>query len=99
MTEKLLTTQGAARFLNISEQELENLAASGKIPSYRIGGKFLRFKEQDILRFKTNEKALPTPPLRARAGLIEKIADFLYFNDFYIISIIIILIMLLFIFR
>lgn len=94
MNRGLLTKQDAAKLLNISEEELETLVASGKIPSYRIAGEFLRFKEADLYRYKS---AALQPPRAVK--ITEKIADFFYFNDFYIISTLIIAGMLLVILR
>lgn len=94
MAEKLLTKQDAAKLLEMSEEKLESLVASGCLSAYRIGGEFLRFKETELHRYKNTalrDKQAPT--------VTEKLKDFFYFNDFYIISILIVLAMLLFIFR
>lgn len=101
MAEKLLTKQEAAKFLNITEQELENFVSSCRIPSYHIGGQFLRFKEIELRRFKNTRppKSVNKEISSAKNTLFDKVSDFFYFYDFYIISILIIIIMLMFIFR
>ena len=90
--DKLLTVRDVARELGITEQEVINLAEEGKIPAYKIGGVYLRFKVEQI-----KEAKRKTPTLiksKDRISLSEKFADFFYFNDFYILAAVIIILML-----
>ncbi len=82
---KLLTTREASHELELSEKEIIQLAQNNKIPHFRIGGEFFRFKKEDILRIK--------PKIKKRHSLKEhkqhragKLREFIYFNDFYIAS-------------
>lgn len=108
--EKLLTIRDVSSILGISEKEVIDLAESGKIPGYKVGGVYLRFKREQIEAFRKNLKSLTpktstsgkysfTPPLRAKAGFKEKLSDFFYFNDFYILSVLIIVLILFIILR
>ncbi|MBM3253304.1 MAG: helix-turn-helix domain-containing protein [Candidatus Omnitrophica bacterium] len=90
--DKLLNLKEAAEYLHISQRRLEKLVRKGKLPAYKIGGSYLRFRKDDIdnfrgLSFRKERKY-------NSYSLLEGIKDFLYFNSFYIISIIIALIML-----
>lgn len=98
--EKLLTVRDVSIFLNISEKEVMDLAQAGVIPAYKVGGVFLRFRKDQIHDYKKSAlsftaKATPHKP----SSLREKISDFFYFNDFYILSILLILLLISAIFK
>lgn len=93
MEEKLLTAREASLILGISEKEVLDLTERGVIPAYKVGGVYLRFKAEQIEEFKKqNLSALERP--QEKISLRERIRDFLYFNDFYIFSAIIISLLL-----
>ncbi len=87
MTHNLLTVRDVAQALDISEQEVIELAEQGAVPAYKIAGTHLRFrrdqinhiKQLDHIKFKTKVKHI-------KYSFGERIADFVYFNDFYIAS-------------
>ncbi len=93
MKEKLLTTREVSRILGIPEGEIINLSGSKLIPHFKVGGKFLRFRREDIVKIKPAIKKKYHLPLENNQRA-EKIKDFLYFNDFYIISSAIILVLI-----
>lgn len=98
--EKLLTVRDVALILGVSEKEVVDLAEKGVIPAYKIGGVYLRFKKEQIERLKrTNKTLFPKPEASQKYSLGDRLSDFLYFNDFYIFSILIIIILLRIIFR
>jgi excisionase family DNA binding protein len=81
----LLTTREAAQVLGLSEKDVIELSQEDKIPHYRVAGEFLRFKREDIVKVKSEIQGrfnLRTPTVSVK----EKIRETLYFNDFYIIS-------------
>ena len=98
--EKLLTIRDVSLMLSISEKEVIDLAESGKMPAYKVGGVYLRFKREQIEEFKKSLKPLiyKTTP-EEKYSFKDKVSDFLYFNDFYILSILLILLMLILIFQ
>lgn len=93
MRERLLTTREVSQLLGISEKEVIDLANQGEIPAYRVGGEFLRFRREEILKIRTKFKKVSSYSWR------EKISDFFYFNDFYIISLVLISLLLWVIFK
>jgi len=98
--EKLLTIREVSQILGITEKEVIDLAESGKIPAYKIGGVYLRFKREQIEEFRKDSGltyAKSDPSLRYT--FIDRLKDFFYFNDFYILSALIIILMLLIILR
>lgn len=92
--ERFLNLSEAAEILRISEQELTELVAQGKIPAYKIAGEFLRFDKDQIEKFRGSIFVRPSRILNKdvlRYSLREKISDFLYYNDFYIFSFLVII--------
>ena len=98
--EKLLTVRDVSIILGITEKEVMDLAEEGKMPAYKVGGVYLRFKREQIEAFARSFKQLPhkTDSLQ-RYSFKDKVSDFFYFNDFYILSTIIILLILFIIFQ
>lgn len=98
--EKLLTIREVSLFLEISEKEVIDLAQKGTLPAYRVGGVYLRFKREQVEEFKkTLSASADKPQVPEIYSLKDRIVDFLYFNDFYILSVILIVLILVFIFR
>lgn len=95
--DKLLTVREVAENLGITEQEVVNLAEEGKIPAYKIGGVYLRFKSEHV---EETRQILPASvQKRIKIGFFERLYDFLYFSDFYILALLTIILLLLVIFR
>lgn len=98
--EKLLTIREVSLSLNITEKEVIELAENQVIPAYRIGGVYLRFKRQQVEEYKKKIK-----PPAAESNFSEtnsfkdKIIDFVYFNDFYILSVLIIIVIVFILFK
>jgi len=99
--EKLLTVRDVSLVLGISEKEVMNLAESGKIPAYKVGGVYLRFQRQQVEVFRKALKpsAAREDSLPHKYSVMDRIGDFFYFNDFYILSGILILLILFIIYR
>ncbi|MBL7130183.1 MAG: helix-turn-helix domain-containing protein [Candidatus Omnitrophica bacterium] len=103
MSEKLLNTKEVSQYLGISEEDLRKLVDRGEIPAYRLGGTILRFRKDQIDGIKVQgipkviklEEEVQGSPATSR---LERLKDFFYFHDFYIISAIIVAILLVVIF-
>ncbi|MBI4355375.1 MAG: excisionase family DNA-binding protein [Candidatus Omnitrophica bacterium] len=90
---KLLTKAEAAAYLGVAERDLERLVALGQVPAYRVGGQFLRFRPEQLDGLKGVRLAEKLARLNALAPRMTLWArardgalDFLYFNDFYLVS-------------
>jgi len=101
MPEKLLTKKEAAEYLGIPEKQIDELVGEGKLPAYRIGNKFLRFKHEHLdalglterraVRHRPSSSTRERKPVASHDQTVaDRVADLLYFNDFYIISFLII---------
>lgn len=93
--ERLVTVREVASILNVTEKEVIELAERGDIPAYKIGGIYLRFKHSQIEEFKkTFQPWIHKNSNRVKSSAHDKIKDFLYFNDFYILAGIIIILLI-----
>ena len=93
MAGKLITIREASQLLGILEKEVIELAKKRKIPSYLIGGEFLRFPREEILQLKgVIQKEFNVTTTSPTTG--EKVYNLFHFNDFYIISFLLIAILI-----
>jgi len=85
--EKLLTVREVSLLLNISEREVMNLAESRVLPAYKVGGVYLRFKREQVLAYqKSFQPSFPKAEPLQKSAFQDKVSDFFYFNDFYILA-------------
>jgi excisionase family DNA binding protein len=98
--EKLLTVRDVSIILGISEKEVVDLAESGAMPAYKIGGVYLRFKKEQIQEFRKKSKSvLSKVHTEHKYTIKDRISDFFYFNDFYLLALLIIFLLLFIILR
>ncbi|MCK9595356.1 MAG: helix-turn-helix domain-containing protein [Candidatus Omnitrophica bacterium] len=95
--EKLLTVRDVSILLGLNEKEILDLTESGAIPAYNIGGVYLRFKKNQVEEFR--KKFRGQQRAQHKFSVQDRVFDFFYFGDFYIISAIAIITALYFIFR
>ncbi|MDD5566372.1 MAG: helix-turn-helix domain-containing protein [Candidatus Omnitrophica bacterium] len=99
MEEKLLTVRDVASLLGVSEKEVLDFAEDGSIPAYKVGGLYLRFRREQVEDFKRKHNFVShTDRALAQTSVKDRIADFFYFNDFYLFSVLLIVAMLFIIF-
>lgn len=114
MPEHLLSIKEVAEYLGVSEEEVKRLVDAGEIPAYKIGDSFLRFRREQIDAVKNeiddaekdkapdirNTVKQQEPPAQEYDyTFAEKVRDFFYYNDFYILSGIVVAILLIIILR
>jgi excisionase family DNA binding protein len=99
--EKLLTVREVSVILSVSEKEVLDLAQKGKIPAYKVGGEYLRFKREQIDEFRKTLRLSPahTDKTSPKYSFLEKASDYFYFNDFYILAGLLIILILFIIFK
>jgi len=88
--EKLLTLQEAARRLGLPADDVEVMIREGRLPSFRLAGNLLRLKLRDVETLRL-ERQRRRP---RRSKFLERISDFFYFNDFYLLAFLILLTLL-----
>jgi len=105
--EKLLTLEEAADFLGLNKEEVRDFVVQGKIPAYKLGGEFLRFKKSQIEALRERIQILKSRSAfvdetlqegkaeeKIEYSVWERIKDFIYFSDFYLFAAILILILI-----
>lgn len=76
-----------------------DLAEQEKIPAYKIAGVYLRFRKEQVENYKRSLDPGEVSSRNDAYPFKDKVSDFLYYNDFYILSALVVLFLLLFIFR
>ena len=87
--EKLWTTAEVAKYLGITETDVEQLAHQGKLTGYKLGGQFLRFRPDQVEVLKGSIRFRPgsgKPSTRDTDRWWNHARDFVYFYDFYLVS-------------
>lgn len=88
--EKLWTTTEAAQYLGLTESELGQLVLEGKLTGYKLGGKFLRFRPDQVTALKPTLSVRQAGPARPaateRPAWQARLHDFVYFYDLYLVS-------------
>lgn len=101
--EKLLTLEEAAKRLRLSPDDVEQMIQRGGLASFRLGGHLLRVRLGDVERLRAPATAGRAPssgsgvPSRGRSGigrLWDRVLDFFYFNDFYLVALLLLLTLL-----
>ena len=105
LSEDYLGLKEAAELLEISEVELRGLVQKHQIPSHNMAGVFLRLKKKELEELKIKwrierelfpkrDKYFSHETIVKKAGIFEKLGDFWYFNDFYILCSVLIALLL-----
>lgn len=90
----MLTVRDVSIILGVSEKNVLDLAENGTIPGYKVGGVYLRFKKDQVEQYKKKQNHLkPKAAKEESGGLGSRVQDFFYFNDFYIFSLILIILL------
>ena len=97
MSSQYITVRETAQILAVSEKKVMDLIESGNLQAYRIADQFLRLKRNEVVNMHSSGKVVSENVAHGyTAG--ERVQDFFYFNDFYLISFVIISILLYIIF-
>ena len=92
-TSQFISVRETAQLLGISEKKVMDLIEEGKLPSYRIADKFLRLKKEEALALRNSGNVRKETTVHPYTQP-ERIKDFFYFNDFYLVALILIIILL-----
>ena len=86
--EKLWTTSEVARFLGITEDDVEHLVRDGALTAYKLGGQFLRFRPDQVeaLKGRVARRPVQAVAARSRPTWADRCREFVYFYDFYLVS-------------
>ncbi|MFH0984624.1 MAG: helix-turn-helix domain-containing protein [Candidatus Omnitrophota bacterium] len=85
----MLTLDEVKNFLEVEQQVIEKFIQDGALHAYKIGGVYIRFRKEEVLGLKY-DVLLKKKKSVASSSLGQRLWDFWRFNNFYIISVMII---------
>jgi len=86
--DNLLSIEEVKSFLGVEDPELNQLVQVGKLHAYKIGGTYLRFRKEEVLSLKQEYPSGKKP--RISLPWFVRMRDFWRFNNFYILSLVLI---------
>ena len=89
MNSQYITVRETSQVLGISEKKVTDLIDSGKLQAYRIADQSLRLKRAEVSQMRSSGQVV-AENVNHEYTTAEKIADFFYFNDFYLFAFIVI---------
>ena len=92
-TSQYISVREASQILGISEKKIMDLVDNHKLQAYRIADQFLRLKKEEVLGLR-NTGTVANETIQHPYTQSEHLQDFFYYNDFYMISACIIVILL-----
>ncbi len=95
---QFISVRETAQLLEITEHKVMELIETRKLQAYRIADRFLRLKKSDVLKLRNSGKVAKNNETYSYTSS-EKLKDFLYFNDFYLLAFVIISALLYIVFR
>lgn len=93
MSGQYITVRETAQVLGISEKKVMDLIETRQLQAYRIADQFLRLKRAEVMQVRSSGKIV-SENIQHDYSFAQKMKDFLYFNDFYIVTAVIILVLL-----
>ncbi|MBI3306288.1 MAG: helix-turn-helix domain-containing protein [Candidatus Omnitrophica bacterium] len=94
----MLTIEEVKNFLEIDQTGLEKYLKLGKIKAYKIGGTYVRFRKEEVMHLRY--EIMPAKPKSASSVSVwSRLGDFWHYNNFYIISILLVGIIIFFVAR
>lgn len=97
MSSQYITVRETAQILAVSEKKVMDLIENGKLQAYKIADQFLRLKRNEVVNILSTGQVVSENISHSYTGA-ERVRDFFYFNDFYLVSLIIIGVLLYIIF-
>ncbi len=93
---QFISVRETAQLLSVSEKKVMELIEARKLQAYRIADKFLRLKKSEVLGLR-NTGAVRQENASLEYTQAERLRDFFYYNDFYLIAALVIAALLFFI--
>lgn len=85
-----ISVRETAQILSTSEKMVMDLIEQNKLQAYKIANKFLRLNRSEVFNLRSSGKVISeNNPIAFTTA--EKIKDFFYYNDFYILAYLIII--------
>jgi hypothetical protein len=86
----MLTLDEVKNFLEVEQQVVEKFIKDEVLHAYKIGGVYIRFRKEEVLSLKY-DVLLKKKKAETSGSFLQQLWNFWRFNNFYIISLVIIL--------
>ena len=93
----LLSLEEVKSFLEAEEGQVDRFIQRGKLHAYKIGGTYLRFRKEEVLTLK--QELHPDKRNSLSIPWFVRIREFWKFNNFYIISLLLITVLFVIVLR
>ena len=97
MSSQYITVRETAQIMAVSEKKVMDLIESGGLQAYKIADQFLRLKRNEVVNIRSTGQVV-SENITHSYTKAERIRDFFYFNDFYLVAFVIIGVLLYIIF-
>jgi len=85
MSSQYITVRETAQMMAVSEKKVMDLIESGHLQAYKIADQFLRLKRSEVVNMISTGQIVSENVAHSYTAA-ERVQDFFYFNDFYLIS-------------
>lgn len=85
MSSQYITVRETAQILSVSEKKVMDLIESGNLQAYKIADQFLRLKRNEIVDIRSSGRIASEHAVQTY-NQAERVHDFFYFNDFYLMA-------------
>ena len=89
---QFISVRETSQILAITEKKVMDLIEDGKLQAYRIADKFLRLKKVEVLNLR-NSGDVSKEHHPITYSVAERVQDFFYFNNFYILCSLLVLVL------
>jgi len=93
MSSQFITVRESAQILAVSEKKVMDLIEEGDLQAYKIADQFLRLKRNEVVNIRTTGQVVSENIIQTYTTG-ERVQDFFYFNDFYLIALAVISVLL-----
>ena len=97
MSSQYITVRETAQILAVSEKKVMDLIEGGQLQAYKIADQFLRLKRNEVVSMRASGQVIGENVIQTYS-VGERVRDFFYFNDFYLIALAVIGVLLYIIF-
>ena len=97
MSSQYITVRETAQILTVSEKKVMDLIESGSLQAYKIADQFLRLKRNEVVNMLSTGQVVSENVSHSYTPG-ERVRDFFYFNDFYLMAFVVIGVLLYIIF-
>lgn len=89
MSSQYITVRETAQILAVSEKKVMDLIEGHQLQAYRIADQFLRLKRHEVMQIRLGG-TVASENTAHEYTLAQRVGDFFYFNDFYLLALLVV---------